>query len=115
MHQVSNRTDSGLNFGHVKIISNEIQSGHSIAHWKDIRTIFDFHEDFEHRKPQQPAHIKSFAQKVRSVKRNRISEQNNYLIPQYSTIMKHRSMNLNSTPPAVKSSLDSNRLYLASL
>ncbi|KAK3411403.1 hypothetical protein EUGRSUZ_I00180 [Eucalyptus grandis] len=61
-------TDSGLNFGHVKTISNEIQSGHSIAHWKDIRTIFDFHEDFEHRKPQQPAHIKSFAQKVRSAK-----------------------------------------------
>ncbi|KAK3419649.1 hypothetical protein EUGRSUZ_G00327 [Eucalyptus grandis] len=68
MHQVSNRTDSGLNFGHVKIISNEIQSGHSIAHWKYIRTIFYFHEYFEHRKPQQPAHIKSFAQKVRSAK-----------------------------------------------
>ncbi|KAK3436977.1 hypothetical protein EUGRSUZ_C01541 [Eucalyptus grandis] len=68
MHQVSNRTDSGLNFGHMKTIPNEIQSGHSTAHWKDIRTVFDFHEDFEHKKPQPPAHIKLFAQKVRSAK-----------------------------------------------
>lgn len=61
-------TDSELKFGHVKTISNEIRSGHSTAHWKDIRTIFDFHEDFKYRKPQQPAHIKLFAEKVKLVK-----------------------------------------------